>query len=333
MILHQGILALLLGSALAAALVAGAAVAGARVLRGWDPASGSAGQLSRERLTHLVTTLTTVALGFHLVSAALFLAVAEDIHPLLPGAMCATGSLNANPVGWWVLAVKGAGAALAALWLVLDRLGVEAGTFPLLRLRYASLFLLAPLVAFDGLLQARYFLGLDPAVITSCCGSLFAAEGSGVAAGLAGLPPGPTMRVFFAHAALLLAALAVALRTPAAAARAVLAALAVAFLPVALASVVSFVSVYVYELPTHHCPFDMLQPAYRFVGYPLYLGLFAGVFFAALPGLLLPLRRVPALRAPLERRTRGWLLVALVCILVFVTLALAPMTGDFSLVD
>ena len=30
----------------------------------------------------------------------------EDLHGLFVGAMCATGSLNANPVGWTLLAVK-----------------------------------------------------------------------------------------------------------------------------------------------------------------------------------------------------------------------------------
>ena len=78
----------------------------------------------------------------------------------------------------------------------------------------------------------------------------------------------------------------------------VLAVLAAAFLPVALASVVSFVSVFIYELPSHHCPFDMLQREYRFVGYPLYASLVAGVFFAVLPGLLAPLRGLAAFARP-----------------------------------
>jgi hypothetical protein len=331
-ILHQGILALLLGSALASVLVTAAALLGVRIRRRWDPTSGSEGQLALERLTHLVASLTAYALGFHVVSALLFVATAESIHPLFTGAMCATGSLNANPIGWWVLPVKGAGGLLAALWLVLNRLDGETENRPLVRLTYGLLLLVAPLLICDTWLQAAYFLGLDPSVITSCCGSLFSEEGAGVASAVAALPPGPTMTVFFIHAALLLATAGVALTTRSRAAAVLLAVLAAAFLPVALAAVVSFVSVYIYELPTHHCPFDLLQRAYGFVGYPLYGGLFAGVFFATLPGLLSPLRRVPGLRDTLERRARGWYLWAIVCIVLFMLLATLPLFGSFTLV-
>jgi len=127
-ILHQGIIALLLGSALATLLVSAAAALGVRILLRWNADSGSEGQLSLERLTHLVTNLAAYALGFHLVSIVLFIATAEAIHTLFIGAMCATGSLNANPIGWWILPVKGAGATLAAVWLVLGLwLGREQG--------------------------------------------------------------------------------------------------------------------------------------------------------------------------------------------------------------
>jgi hypothetical protein len=46
------------------------------------------------------------------------------------------------------------------------------------------------------------------------------------------------------------------------------------FFAVALVSIVSLVSVYYYELPTHHCPFDILQKEYHYIGYPLYASLF-----------------------------------------------------------
>jgi hypothetical protein len=332
-ILHQGVLALLLGSGLAAALVTAAAALGVRILRRWDPASGSEGQLALERLTHLVTSLTSYALGFHVLSALLFVATAESIHPLFTGAMCATGSLNANPIGWWVLPVKGAGVLLASLWLVLNRLDLETETSPLVRVKYGLLLIVAPLVLCDTWLQARYFLGLDPAVITSCCGSLFSEEGSGAASVVAALPPRPMKALFFVHAGLLLAAIAAAWFTRSVAARVALALLAALFLPVALASIVSFISVSIYEMPLHHCPFDILQRAYGFVGYPIYASLGGGVFFSLLPGLLSPLASWTALSGPVGRRERRWLAAAAFCIVVFMVFATRPLLGPFTLID
>ena len=37
---------------------------------------------------------------------------------------------------------------------------------------------------------------------------------------------------------------------------------------IAATSIFSFISLYVYELPTHHCPFCVLQREYGYVGYP-----------------------------------------------------------------
>ena len=39
---------------------------------------------------------------------------------------------------------------------------------------------------------------------------------------------------------------------------------------VSIGSIFSFISLYIYELPTHACPFCLLQREYHFVGYPLY---------------------------------------------------------------
>jgi len=77
------------------------------------------------------------------------------------------------------------------------------------------------------------------------------------------------------------------------------------------ASIVSFLSLYIYELPTHHCPFDMLQRQYGFIGYPIYLTLLAAVYFGLLPGLFQPLRRIPSLSGSIAAAEPRWLTWAL----------------------
>jgi disulfide bond formation protein DsbB len=56
--------------------------------------------------------------------------------------------------------------------------------------------------------------------------------------------------------------------------------LGVVFLVVAIISLILFFGIYIYELPTHHCPFCFLQKEYNYVGYLLYFLLFLGSFFA-----------------------------------------------------
>jgi len=331
-ILHPGVLALLGGSAVALGLLMAACAVGVQVLRRWDFSSSSSRQLALERRTFLVSSLATLALAIEIASSLLFLYTVDDLHGLFVGAMCATGSLNANPVGWWVLPVKVLIVIVAPLWIVLNGLDARAGNFPVIRAKYAGLLLLAPLVAADLVLQARYFLGLDPEVITSCCGSLFSAAGSGVSSELAGLPVVPTMVAFYTCAAAYVAALAACLLRPAAVARMVTAALALAFLVVVLASMVSFLSLYIYELPTHHCPFDVLQLQYRAIGYPLYVSLFTAVVLGLLPAMALVFRGRPTFAAAAGRAERRWLRAGLAAMILFVGLASFPVVfGSFTM--
>lgn len=333
MILHPGILALLTGSLVVLVLCLYAAGNGLRILARWDRDSTSELQYRLEQRTVLVSTLVRYALAFEIVSGLLFIYTVDDLHPLFVGAMCATGSLNANPVGWHALTAKIAIFFAAALWLVLNRCDERAENFPLIRVKYALLPVIVYLVGLDVYYQLAYFLGLQPEIITSCCGSLFTAGGGGLAGDLAGLPPLPTMVTFYASAGVFLLLLLASLAWKAWWPRLLLTLCAAWFFPVSLAAIVSFISLYVYQLPTHHCPFDLFQGHYHFIGYPLYLSLFAAVLFGLLPGLFRPLRRVAALRDQLVSADRRWLLIALVALLLFLALATGPIVfGRLTLI-
>ena len=321
MILHPGILALIVGSSIVLVMMSYAGWIGVRVLTRWDFDSSSAEQLTLERETYLGSTLAISALGFQIVSALLFLFTVDDIHELFVGAMCATGSLNANPIGWTALAVKVLVLIVSPIWIVVDSLDRRAGNFPIIKMKFLVLLLLVPLMAADLVLQIRYFTGLDPQIITSCCGALFNESGSTLASEVASLPVRPMLVAFYLVAALFLAtglACLVSLSSPL---RYLLAGLSLLILVVSLAAIVSFLSLYVYELPTHHCPFDMLQGQYSFIGYPIYFFLFAAVFFGLLPGLLQPLRRLPSLADLIADAEVRWLTLGVVSMLAFVCVA------------
>jgi len=77
---------------------------------------------------------------------------------------------------------------------------------------------------------------------------------------------------------------------------------------VALAGVVAFVSLYVYEDPRHHCPFCLLKAEYGYRGYAFYVALFAATAAALGAGALAPFAgrgRSPASAARLQSATRA----------------------------
>ena len=51
-------------------------------------------------------------------------------------------------------------------------------------------------------------------------------------------------------------------------------------------ALISYFCLYVYELPTHHCPFCMLQKEYHFVGYFLYGFLLVGAIAGTSIGII-----------------------------------------------
>jgi hypothetical protein len=308
-IVNPAVIALVGGSAMGGALLAGAAAQGVAVLRGWDLSSGSERQLALERRTYLVSTLLGFALAFELASLFLLVFTADAMAPLFTGAMCEAGSLRAGDHGYTVLLLKLGNAVLAGLWLILNHADQAGWDYPLIRVKYAALLLLAPPALAEVGLQAAYFAGLSPEVITSCCGSLFGEGGRGFGSDLASLPP---RQAGVALAATLALALGTLLRFRLAGRGAVAAGLlSAAALPVGLAAVVSFVSPYVYELPTHHCPFCLLQREYGYLGYPLYGSLLLGAVAGAGVALLHPFRGVASLAASLPGLQRRLALAAL----------------------
>lgn len=325
MMLHPGILALVAGSCVVLFLGIYASIAGVRIAARWNFGSSSEEQLGLERKTTLLAAVMKYALGFEAASVVLFLYTLEDIHGLFAGAMCATGSLNANPVGWWALYGKIALLFLSSLWVAVNYIDETAEDYPLVRFKCAALPVITGLIGVELLLLISYFGGLHPEVITSCCGSLFSEDGSGVASEIAALPAGQMKAVFFGLALVVTAFGLLCLKTRSGPARYGYSFLSALFFFVSVAAVISFISLHIYELPTHHCPFDILQGNYHYIGYPLFLSLFTAVFFALLPGIFYPLKRwKPSLAPGIGKAERGWTVLALSGMAVFLVLSSWP---------
>jgi hypothetical protein len=58
------------------------------------------------------------------------------------------------------------------------------------------------------------------------------------------------------------------------------------FAYIAYLSVIYFFGTYIYELPTHNCPFCMMQKEYGYVGYFVWISYFLMIFYATLPFLI-----------------------------------------------
>ena len=315
MILQPAVLALLLIALLVAGMGIYAGFYGMRILSRWDPASGSEGQLELERRTYLISTIMSYILSFELMSLFLFIYTADDIHILFTGAMCAAGTLAVNSFGYPALLLKMVNFLLAGVWLIINYVDNKGYDYPLIKVKYEFLNLVVVLLVQESVLLLAYFAGVKPDVITSCCGSLFSHESSNISGDLASLPHLPMQIAFFTGMAVTaVTGLIFYLRARAGYLFSVAA--TVTFL-ISATSVVSFICLYFYELPTHHCPFCLLQKEYGFIGYLLYATLFSGAVAGIGTGVLMPFRKVGSLLRIIPSMQRSLTLVTLACYLLF----------------
>ncbi|KAF0163942.1 MAG: hypothetical protein FD157_2621 [Rhodocyclaceae bacterium] len=298
MLFQPAIIALLLASALCVLALAASAPFALEVIRRWDIRSGSERQLQLERRTYLFSTLLTFVLALQLASVMLFVFNAEKMSGMFVGAMCAVGTLNVNAFGFPALNAKIAVFFLAAMWLAINHVDSRARDYPLVRIKYALLLALAPLLIASGWVELQYFLGLKADVITSCCGSLFSEGSPTLAAEASALPPVPAMWLFYGSLGAAIAAGAwhgYGGGRSRVAAYALAATSALAF-AATIAGILSFVSLYIYEHPNHHCPFCILKPEYGYQGYWLYVPLFGATAAGLAAGAIQPFARIASLR-------------------------------------
>jgi len=308
MLVNPPILALLIFSALASAMLLYSCVYGIRIIKGWDIKSGSEYQLSLERRTYLISTIINYVFVFQLLSFFVFIYTADQLHTVFAGAMCAAGTLNLNEWGYRTVLLKFLTCVFSGVWLLINYVDNRGYDYPLIKKKYGLLLLIAPFALIEGVVQGLYFFGLEPDVITSCCGTLFTSENEGITAGIVSLPRLLVQGAFFGTLALTVLLGIAHLR------RRILRGypFALSSIAASAASAVAFMSViclFFYESPLHHCPFCVLQKGYGYIGYPIYFSFLAAAVSGPAIAVLDPLNRIESLKTvvPSVRKRLIWL--------------------------
>ncbi len=330
MIINPASIALTIGSLLIAIITAYSAVIGIQIIWWWDIQSGSDRQLALERRTYLISAVLSYVMAFELVSLFLFVYTADHMHELFVGAMCAAGTLNVNDWGYPALVLKTLNFMVCGVWLIVNYVDNKGFDYPLIQFKYRLLLAITLLLIIEALLQTGYFLELRPDVITSCCGALFSTSAHSLAAELAHLPLNPAKIGFYLSVVLML-------RTGihfyiTGRAVAVFSYFSVWLLLISIAAIISFISLYVYELPTHHCPFCLIQKEYHYIGYPLYAALFCAGITGSGVGVINRFTNSASLQGIIPRIQKRLCLLSMICYSIFTALASYPIVfSDFKL--
>ena len=276
MILNTWILGLIVGQLVVLGIFTFGSINAAKIYINWDYSASSERQYFLEKRTYLVAALMKFALLTHIFLFALTALALDEIAPLIIGAMCPVGVLASNSYGFPFLYLKIASVFIFATWLIFNHIDNQMRDYPLVGLKYFYLLVCYPVYIVETVLFFLFVFKLNPMVITSCCGSVFSESASGITGTMSSVP---TAVVLISLAVLVMVIILRYALSRKQAQLKLLSALAgsvvwMGFFVVSILAVLSFISVYIYEMPTHHCPFCFMQGEYYYIGFPLYFFLF-----------------------------------------------------------
>ena len=240
------------------------------LLRKWNFDLFTTEQFSLENRSYLVMTIIFFVMLLKVLLLPYFVYTIDTLSTLIPGAMCGAGVIKANDYGNPLLSLKIVIIFLSALWLSLNSMDLKAKNYPYVKLKSWFYLLIFFLLSTEFVLDILYFTHIETNNPVSCCSVIFGQTG-----GANGLPFGldiPKLLILF----YLLFALVILTTVSEMAIMGIVA--SILFGIIAYYAVVYFFGTYIYELPTHLCPFCMLQDHYYYVGYLLWGILLLGVF-------------------------------------------------------
>ncbi len=250
-----------------------------QIVRYFDIQQDTPLQYALERRAYLVSTIIRFALLFKIVLFFYFIYTLDKLSNIIPGAMCAAGVVTSNGYGVWVFMLKLVNIYLFGFWILADIEDRKEKAYPFTKFKFSFFIFIFILVVAEYILEILYFKGLDVSKIVSCCGVLFNPVKSNALFALFKFDPKIWAALFYLG--YILVALFALLR------KRVLFAIANAlFLLISIFAIIYFFSPYIYQLPTHHCPFCMLQKEYGYVGYIIYLFLFLGTYYGMAMGFV-----------------------------------------------
>ncbi|WP_320034761.1 hypothetical protein [Halarcobacter sp.] len=250
-----------------------------KIFFNWDIDSSSKKQYQLETQSFLTATIIKYILFVKILLFIFFIFTLDKISNVLTGAMCAAGVVDATSYGIYLLLFKLINIYFFGFWLVIHNFDLKTTNLKYTKLKFGFYLFIYFLLLFEIVLEITMFSSIDVDKLVSCCGTLYSnSEGSYLSS------------VFFEYGNLILIGFYLCfvfllifylLKNDY-----FYIIFNLIFLILAIISLILFFGTYIYELPTHHCPFCMLQKEYHYVGYLLYALLFLGTFFGFIIGII-----------------------------------------------
>ncbi|NPA50238.1 MAG: hypothetical protein GXO02_01250 [Epsilonproteobacteria bacterium] len=247
------------------------------ILSRWDFKSFTTRQYNLERRAYLIVTIISFIFIVKFFLLPFFVFTIDGLNTLVPGAMCAAGVISANSYGMALLFLKLLIIFFLIFWLLINKYDLLSIDYRFFKFKNYLFLLIAILFAIEIYYDFNYFLNIDISKPVSCCSTLF-----GQLEGANPLPFGLDQKMLLILFYLLFLGVIFSYFSN----KILHIFFLILFLIISYYGVTYFFGTYIYELPTHKCPFCMLQKEYFYIGYLIWGSLFLGSFLGISANLI-----------------------------------------------
>lgn len=250
-----------------------------RIYLKWDINSTSPLQYSLEKQSFLTATIIKYIFALKLPLFLFFVFTLDKISNVLTGAMCAAGVVDATEYGTYLFILKLLNIYLFGFWLTLHTLDIKSEFLPQTRIKFGFFIIAFFVFVAEIVLETMMFVAIDVDKMVSCCGTLYSSSATSAISSIFLIDNSILLSLFYGNFILLIIFYLLKQRYLYSLAN-------LSFILIAIISLIAWFGTYIYELPTHHCPFCFLQKDYYYVGYFIYTFLFVGTFNGLIVGFV-----------------------------------------------
>ncbi len=243
-----------------------------KIVKFWNLNSTSNLQYKLEKQSFLVATIIKYIFIVKLPLFLFFIFTADKLSDVITGAMCGAGVVNSVSFGSAMFFYKILNLYIFGFWLVLHHFDLKNENQPYTKYKFWLYIVGFIFLLIEIYLEIDFFTSLDVSKLVSCCGTLFSAASTSSFSFIFTINKLYFVYLFYAVFTLLI--LSYILKNSW-----MILGLNIVYVFISIISLIIFFGTYIYQLPTHHCPFCMLQKDYDYIGYVLYITLYIGTFY------------------------------------------------------
>jgi hypothetical protein len=242
------------------------------ILKNWNFNLTTSYQYKLEKTHYLVTLIIYFSVVSKIILYPYFSYTLDQLSLIIPGAMCGAGVISSNIYGEKLLFLKTITIFIGFIWLKLNSIDIEKKNFPYIKHKLYLFIFLFSLFLLETIFDILFFMNLTTYSPVSCCSTIYSTIENP-------LPFSISLdRLILSFYVLFFITIITSIKK-----RYILTAVSnIIFIYLSYYSVVYFFGTYIYQQPTHHCPFCMLQKEYFYIGYFIFGTLFLGTLFGIL---------------------------------------------------